>query len=388
VFLWIAVTKRWRELLQLEIVTGLLVWAVLVLPWFVASYIRHGSPFTDELLFHDMFNRAFDHVHDTNSGDDTSIRYYLWQLGYALFPWTGLAPIALFRWLRRGTGVTDADRRRFDVAVLLFGWAMFAFALFTFMGTKFHHYILPMVAPVAMLIGIMIDELLTERAEKTADDKASAHGRVMISATLIGAALLTMIVGRDLYFTPTVANQPGAIRILHLVTYNYSRAWPDTLDLSTTLRWLTIAVAVSLLLVVSWKLRKQAIYVVGAVALVWAVWGVDVYTLQIGEHWGQRNLMEAYYTSRAGPDELLVAYQMNWKGENFYTGNHLPVFVSSGGPFTTWLKGQRDKGVKVMYFITEHSRIGGLKSEVKGSQYKELNDKALNNKFVLVRAVL
>ena len=32
------------------------------------------------------------HVHDTNEGDDTSFRFYIWQLGYALFPWTGLVP--------------------------------------------------------------------------------------------------------------------------------------------------------------------------------------------------------------------------------------------------------------------------------------------------------
>ena len=79
---------------------------------------------------------------------------------------------------------------------------------------------------------------------------------------------------------------------------------------------------------------------------------------RLAPHWGQRELMEAYYESRANPNELLVAYQMNWKGENFYTGNHLPVFVSTGGPFTTWMKAQRDKGAKVMYFVTEHSRIG------------------------------
>jgi 4-amino-4-deoxy-L-arabinose transferase-like glycosyltransferase len=387
VFVWIIATKRWRELLQLEIVTGLLVWAVLVFPWFVASYIRHGSPFTDELLFHDMFNRAFDHVHDTNAGDDTSIRFYLWQLGYALFPWTGIAPIALFGWMKRATGRTDAERRKYDVAVLLFAWAIIAFALFTFMGTKFHHYILPMAAPVAMLIGIWIDDLLTQRAENATDGGAT-HERLMVSATLVAAALVTLLVGRDFYFGTTVANQPGAIRILHLITYNYSRAWPDTVDMSATLRWLTVGVAVAVVLVVSWRYRRQAIYALGAAALVWAVWGIDVYTLQIAPHWGQRELMEAYYSSRSGPDELLVAYQMNWKGENFYTGNHLPVFVSSGGPFTNWLKTQRDKGTKVMYFVTEHSRIGGLKSEVKASQYKELTDKALNNKFVLVRAIL
>jgi 4-amino-4-deoxy-L-arabinose transferase-like glycosyltransferase len=390
VFIWIATTKRWTELLQLEIVTGLLIWCVLVLPWFVASYIRHGTPFTDELIFHDMFNRTFDHVHDTNAGDDTSIRFYIWQLGYALFPWTGLVPLGLLRWLRHGKGATAADQRKHDVAVLLFGWALFAFALVTFMGTKFHHYILPAVAPMAMLVGIAIDELLggSDAKANEKDPTAASHDRVMSGAAAVAGALVTLLVGRDLFLTPAGASQPGAIRLLHLFTYNYSRPWPDTIDFSATLRNFTIVSAVVLVGLASWRFRKYAFYTFGAVAFAWTVWGCDVYMMKLGPHWGQRELMEAYYSDRKSPDELLVAYQMNWKGENFYTGNHLPVFVSSGGPFATWMKAQRDKGTKVMYFVTEHSRIGGLKGEVKGTQYKELTDKALNNKFILVRAEL
>ena len=41
-----------------------------------------------------------------------------------------------------------------------------------------------------------------------------------------------------------------------------------------------------------------------------------------------------------------------------------------------------------MYFITEHSRIGGLKGEVQAKSYREITDKTLNNKFVVVRAEL
>jgi len=79
---------------------------------------------------------------------------------------------------------------------------------------------------------------------------------------------------------------------------------------------------------------------------------------------------------------------MNWKGENFYTGNKIPAFVSSGGAFTSWLKTQKEKGVKVAYFVTEHGRVGGLKGEVQGKSYREMTDKNLCNKFVLVRAEL
>jgi hypothetical protein len=136
-------------------------------------------------------------------------------------------------------------------------------------------------------------------------------------------------------------------------------------------------------------LRRHAVAAFGAFAIVWALWGLDVYMVKTSPHWGQHEVIEAYYKDRKGPEEQLVAYQMNWKGENFYTGNHIPAFVSSGATFQTWLKTQKEqKGAKVMYFITEHSRTGGLRGEVNAKSYKELTDKTVNNKFVLVRAEL
>jgi hypothetical protein len=105
-------------------------------------------------------------------------------------------------------------------------------------------------------------------------------------------------------------------------------------------------------------------------------------------HWGQHEVLEAYYRNRQSPSEQIVAYQMNWKGENFYTGNRIPAFVSTGSTFTTWLKKEKDGGAKVMFFVTEHSRVGGLKSEVQGKTYTELTTKELDNKFVLVKVEL
>jgi len=380
-FLWIATKRRWSELLRLEIPSGLLIALGLVGPWCVASYVRHGTQFTDELFFHDMFNRAFEHVHDTNAGDDTSIRFYIWQLGYALFPWTGLVPLGLLYGLRRGD---SAGKGRGDVTVFLVSWFLFAFALVTFMGTKFHHYIFPAVPPLAMLLGIALDEML----QRKTDDPNPRHVQLMIGAAALAGALLTGLVGRDLFLKPAGSDQPGAIRFLQLFTYNYTRPWPESLDFTRTLTILTIVAAVATVGLVSWRWRDRAVYVVGGVALVSAIWGLDVYMMDTSPHWGQRETIQAYYENRSGPDEWLVAYQMNWKGENFYTGNHLPVFVSTGAPFTTWLKAQRDKGAKVMFFITEHSRVGGLKNEVKARSYRELTDKKLNNKFVMVRAEL
>jgi 4-amino-4-deoxy-L-arabinose transferase-like glycosyltransferase len=471
---------------RFELASGLCIVAIVAIPWWVAMYIRHGTPFSDELIFHDLVNRAFSHVHDTNEGDDTSFRFYVWQLGYALFPWTGLAPLGLVYTLRRADA---ADRGRGEASVLLLMWFVFAFALFSFMGTKFHHYIFPAVPPVAMLLGVALNDIFgagpvflrdlnakdpgsravltrglayfscmivamalavagvakawpgslfgdkltgtaanpmyalsaglsvvaaalvvalialfrtapnpvpdpapdggTTASGAVAESPAARthwHSQLMFSAAAVSGALLLGVVGRDLIIKPDNSNEPGAARLLQLFTYRYDRAWPDAVDFSAVLTGFTfVAVVLGLLLTVE-RLRKHAIVAFIAFGFVWTVWGTDVYMVKLAPHWGQREILAAYYANRSSPNEPVVAYQMNWKGENFYSGNQIPAFVSSGGAFTSWIKQEREKGVRVIFFVTEHGRIGGLKGEVGGKNYREITDKTINNKFVLVRA--
>ncbi len=60
----------------------------------------------------------------------------------------------------------------------------------------------------------------------------ASHTSRMLAAGSVAAALLLVVVGRDLIITPQGADQPGAIRLLQLFTYNYRRGWPDSLDFS------------------------------------------------------------------------------------------------------------------------------------------------------------
>jgi len=475
---FVGTTKRWRELVRFELVSGLMILLVVALPWGVAMYVRHGAAFTERLIVHDMVERTFSHVHDTNEGDDTSFRFYVWQLGYALFPWTGLAPLGLVYSLRRAdaAGPEGEDGGRGQASILLLMWFLFAFALFSFMGTKFHHYILPAIPPVAMLLGVALHDMLAKGSllvpgaaregtpvdrlaavltglpaylallmaasavavlgvsrawpgsitgekgdggllapaspwlsmglsalgvalfvtsvvrfharstEPSADTARDAHAELMFSAAAVAGALLLLIVGRDLVIKPTYSDQPGAIRLIHLFTYNYRRPWPDSLDYSAILTGFTVVAAALLVALSVRRIREPMVMAFMAFAMVWALWGLDVFMAKTAPHWGQHEILEAYYANRASPSEPFVAYQMNWKGENFYTGNRVPAFVSSGGPFTTWVRQQRDKGVHAIFVVTEHGRVTSLKSEIGGKSYRELTDKTQNNKFVLVRA--
>jgi 4-amino-4-deoxy-L-arabinose transferase-like glycosyltransferase len=369
-----------REIAQFEIFSGALIVAAVALPWYVAMVVRHGSPFTDRLIFHDMISRLMTQMEDKDVGDDTSFRYYIWQLGYAMFPWTGLVPLAVAWWARRN-GV-DPGGHRSDARLLLFLWFLFAFSLFTFMGTKFHYYIFPAIPPLAMLVGLLLDDILRSRMAR------DGHVSRVLAGGAVAGALLLVLVARDLVVRPQGSDQPGEIRLMQLFTYNYRRPWPENLDFQATLAVFSVLAVLLCLALAVRVARRWAVAAMCLLGVAWAGWSLDVYLQKTAQHWGQRELLEAYYTDRGSPDEMLVAYQMNWKGENFYTGNRLAVFVSSGAPFTQWLAKRREAGEKVFYFVTEWGRLGGLKNEVGAKSYRELTDRSVCNKFVMVRAEL
>jgi hypothetical protein len=135
------------------------------------------------------------------------------------------------------------------------------------------------------------------------------------------------------------------------------------------------------------RARRHAVVLIGALGVWFCAFTLWIYLPSLAPHFGQRELFLAYYRARSGPEQPIVAYQMNWKGENFYSGNRLPAFVSTGAKFGKWLKREEKAGVKVLYFVTEHGRFSTLKSEL-GPSYRlsRLTDKQLNDKFELVRA--
>lgn len=452
----IGAARRYKDLTRAELVGLCLIFACVCLPWYVQMYMRHGAPFTDRLLFHDMYKRAFVHVHDTNTGDDVTFRYYVWQLGYGLFPWVGFGAAGLLWWLRYGK---ESNEGQTEVMAFMALWFTVAFAMFAVTLTKFHHYALPTVPPIAALTGVMLDRALGSaglwRPKRAiayfAGLSASAlllvygalrsfpgswngqlkdgqlpHSSALLGCVLLGcglalalyaskkfgqppnmdndafdaryeravlallgiaAAIPIALVGRDLT-TTVFSDIDGQARLMHLFTYNYRRAWPsESLNFNGPLSAFTLISTVLALGFALPKLRRHALSLFTVTAVVWTAWGLDVYLVNASPHWGQRETILAYYAARKGPQEPFVAYQMNWKGENFYTGNRVPAFVSSGAKFKSFIAEQKKKGTKVMFFTTEHSRMTALKSELGTvKDFRIITDKKLNNKFAVARA--
>jgi hypothetical protein len=84
------------------------------------------------------------------------------------------------------------------------------------------------------------------------------------------------------------------------------------------------------------------------------------YQLGVAPNWSQKNAIATYYKLRKGPEEQLVAWQFNWRGETWYTGAE--VVVSKSLDNTAIIKYLKERPNRRYFFITERSRYPSLRN--------------------------
>jgi 4-amino-4-deoxy-L-arabinose transferase-like glycosyltransferase len=237
----------------------------------------------------------------------------------------------------------------------------------------------------AGLIALLVAERGARRVAMPGGPEVLAT-RDIAPAALLAGGVLCAFVGRDLSWV-TAERPAGYERLIHLFVYNYDRPWPVHFDYRAILTGFAVVATLLLCFAAIRVLRPVLTLSIVSVAALFSLWCLDVYMIDLSPHWGQRELIDRYYAQRKSNKEPLVAWQMNWKGENFYTGNRIPVFVSlNNKELEDWLK--RNTGTRA-YFLLEHKRLDRLK-RVLGTKRKVdvLSTERDNNKFVLIRALL
>ena len=197
------------EMARMHLLSGMVVFFAVAAPWYVTLSLfpevdSENKTFFVRFFIHDHLERLFTGVHTTTPGG--SFTYFIEQGGYAIFPWVALVPGALAVAARIRFGAQDVRARVAFIALL---WAIAAFTLMEGSMTKFHHYVLPVLPGVAILIALFVDEVWEEGI--------AAHG----VSLLIGLALFALV-AKDL---------AGNLKnFTDLFVYNYERPYPFELD--------------------------------------------------------------------------------------------------------------------------------------------------------------
>ena len=146
------------------------------------------------------------------------------------------------------------------------------------------------------------------------------------------------------------------------------------------------------------KLLMVGLMTVAMVACMWTAWGLDRLLTDLSPHWSQKHVVAAYYRLRTGPEEPLIAWQMYWRGETFYSKNVIydhrlkqedkTVFLGdrNAEKMQTWFK---THGGRRVFFIVERSRFESLRSLLPESARSSLHPvDQTNNKVYLAEATL
>jgi 4-amino-4-deoxy-L-arabinose transferase-like glycosyltransferase len=270
----LALTNGWRALLRgdYELRRGVILMAVLCVPWHQAMYLKEGGAFVREYFITHLLNRAAVGVF----GERGTFEFYLSQLGYGMWIWVALLPPAL-AWVALTVRPTTREGRvRLVVAI----WAITSVAFFSLVQTKFHHYILPAVPALGLLVAFFLDDVLAGRARVSA-----------LWAAL--AAAVVLLLTRDMMGEEK--------QWVEMFIFRYDRPWPSaapwSVDTSDGFLGLGLASAAAVLTLAT-RWRRFAVALVGAAALATALWSMHVYMPIAGTHWGMRDAIRAYYRER------------------------------------------------------------------------------------------
>ena len=145
-----------REHVKAFYLSGALIYLVVAGSWVFVMCYKHGMPFMREWFIYHHFQRIQGVIEKPNNSFDL----YIKQIGFGMFPWSALLPIAIARFLRwNKTDMLEAKSRR---NIFFFCCFFFPYFFFTFSSTKFHHYIFPVVPFLAIIAGVWISSLFRE----------------------------------------------------------------------------------------------------------------------------------------------------------------------------------------------------------------------------------
>ncbi|HMF44509.1 MAG TPA: glycosyltransferase family 39 protein [Polyangia bacterium] len=388
---YLAFTWNWRRLkraqLRYGIIVSLIACAVVAVPWHHAMLIRHGGGFWNELFGDNHWRRMVIGRH----GDRGSFEYFVRELGYGLLPWIALVPAALGWSVLRGRRVAAAgtpegaaEARKQDIVWLGAIWFVAGYALVSVSMTKFHHYVLPAIPGIAIVVGCFLDDLI-----------ARGGARRAALVALIGIPLLALV-AIDLVDTKNAAQ-----RFLWLFSYDYihnkaGRPWPEKLDFTGPLIWFCLAFAVATAALVVPRIRRWAAYGLSGFAILFTFYLLDGFMRGVAPSWSQKGPIATYYEQRRSPEERLIAYQLYWRGETFYTSNEIyegpteerTVFDQEGADdkLKDWISRHRGRRTFFLYERFQQARLQGLlPPEARGS-FHVIDEQ--NNKFSLAQADL
>ncbi|HEY6100274.1 MAG TPA: glycosyltransferase family 39 protein [Anaeromyxobacter sp.] len=172
---FVAATGRWRELPRYALPTGLVLVALVAVPWHLVALQRNP-----DLLHYLYVVQHFQRFAGSGFNNPAGPAFYPAVLAAGFLPWTPLLPAAI----GRAAAAFRRDRQEGRTDLLLLLWPALVVVFFSIPRSKIAGYALPALPPLALLVGRELDLVL--RGDR---DRRRAFGICAALMALLGLAL-------------------------------------------------------------------------------------------------------------------------------------------------------------------------------------------------------
>lgn len=160
VTIYLILAKETKRIKEMPILSGLLVFLAVSLPWYLLAYKVHGSAFIDEFF---GFHNVIRFLHPEHKIGDV-FYYYVPVVIAGFLPWSAFLPLGIWQVF------TEGERRIRKTNLFLVTWFLVIFVFFSISRTKLPTYIFPLYPALALLVArvwdAFLDKALTQKMNK------------------------------------------------------------------------------------------------------------------------------------------------------------------------------------------------------------------------------
>ncbi len=346
----------WERRCELGI--GIVIFVVTCFPWHHAMAIFRGERWVNELIVVNNLARFTTGEQQQAVG---GFMFYLRTLGLAALPWSAVvvpaiwAAVAAFR--RRPSTVPsepseplvlDASAHPLDpsgeLQRLALLWLIASFALISLSVTKYYHYLVPVLPPLAIVIGVWLHGLLPRSPVDPASDSAPPE-------LPTGAMVVLALTGCTILYLVVQAAKAEPAWIAHLTTYLYTGMWRQGAPAVDALAWCVLPFGFGLVLWLG-RARRASVAALVLSGLLTTAYVIDGYLPAASENWSQRTALRYYY-DHAERDDKLLSWWFYYRGETYFSKRKIWVAMEPArDELREYIDQHRGKGITFWVMTT------------------------------------
>jgi 4-amino-4-deoxy-L-arabinose transferase-like glycosyltransferase len=180
---YLLVLRDWKKMKAMKLLPGMLLFAVLVLAWYLLAVWKGGQVYLNETLFKHTLNRyseGWSHVRP--------FYYFFTNFPVDFLPWFVLLPGAI------GYGFSRKEPEKRKAFLFCLVWFAVIFVFFTLSKGKRALYVLPLYPAASLMIGMLLEDFLSDTLGRFSPKWITLplHG-LMVTLLLSGIAIPVVV---------------------------------------------------------------------------------------------------------------------------------------------------------------------------------------------------